>query len=104
MGDQAQPRGGSVLTAGEQADAYKGAVGGSAAPTKQQAPRRLICGGPALLLRWDRLLEQRPGRHACVGERVFHKPVGDAAGENGHGVTQRERRRSAGQAVAIRWV
>ena len=28
--------------------------------TKQQAPRRLICGGPALLLRWDRLSEQQP--------------------------------------------
>jgi hypothetical protein len=33
-GDQAQLRGGSVLTAGEQAHAHKGAVGVSAAPTK----------------------------------------------------------------------
>ena len=36
--------------------------------TQQQAPRRVIRGGPALLLRWDRLSEQQLDRHACVGD------------------------------------
>jgi hypothetical protein len=54
----------------EAAKRHRPRLADSAALTKQQAPRRLICGGPALLLRWDRLSEQQPDRHAYVGDNA----------------------------------